>query len=76
MTTYEPSLFDLEDRGYNNGVGSAILPDGTVVAVAQNDDEMARALVGEWWEAWQEEIRVVRSDLLNDDKPTQEYTNQ
>lgn len=66
MSTYEPSLFDLEDRGYNRGTGHVVLPSGQLLAVSQesNGDEWAAVL-----------FKQVMSLYLND-KPTQEHTSQ
>lgn len=46
MSTYEPSLFDLEDRGYNRGTGHIVLPSGQLIAVSQeaDGDEFAAVL--------------------------------
>lgn len=56
LMVYEPCLFELEDRGYNQGCGHLVMPDGSHVAVAHNDDEMGSALVAAWWGEWRAEV--------------------
>ncbi len=42
-----PTLFEIEDRGYGRGVGQAIHPNGSIIAVGQEADELSAALLRE-----------------------------
>ncbi len=48
--TYEPSLFDLEDRGYNRGTGHIVLPSGQLLACSQESgaDDSQESGADEW----------------------------
>lgn len=56
---WQPELFSIEDRGYNRGVGHAILPSGQVIAVHHEQDE------------WSAEVirRVYSAYLCGDEEP-------
>lgn len=46
---YSPELFSLEDHGYGRGTGHLVMPNGTHIAVHQDDDDLANALIREVW---------------------------
>ncbi len=37
---------------YGIGVGSLVMPNGSVIAVWQGDAALASALIAAWWEVW------------------------
>ena len=56
MSSYDPTTWQIENRGYGFGTGSIVLPNGTSLQVSDLAPELNNVLLREVYAEWMKEL--------------------